>query len=434
MRASSARRVLLAASLVTLAGSLRAENWPQWRGPNGDGTSPERGLPTEWSATRNVAWKLDLPGPAGSTPVVWGDRIFLTSADDKDLVVIGASTAGKELWRRKLGTGNQTVRGDEGNSASASPVTDGKQVWAFVGTGDLACYDFEGVEKWKANLQERHGSYKIQFGMTSTPVLFEDTLYLMCIHSADSYLLALDKATGKDRWKHLRKTDARNECEHSYASPILYRDAERTLILVHGGDYLTAHRLDNGGEVWRCGALNPRESYNDTLRLIASPVCRPGLVVVPSAKNGPVHGLRPDGKGDVTATHRTWTRPKETPDVPTPAIHDGLVYLLREGGDMICVEADTGKEVYHERVHTQHHRASPVVADGKVYCAATDGVVTVLQAGRAFKVLASNTIDDHISSTPVAAGGKLYLRSYTALWAIEAPAPGSSGSGATGGR
>ncbi len=137
-------RLVFAASLLSVAKPLHGENWPQWRGPNGDGTSPERGLPTEWSVTKNMAWKLDLPGPAGSTPVVRGDSIFLTSAEDQDLVVLGVSTAGKQLWKRKLGTGNRTVRGDEGNTAFPSPVTDGTLVWAFAGTGDLACYDFDG--------------------------------------------------------------------------------------------------------------------------------------------------------------------------------------------------------------------------------------------------------------------------------------------------
>jgi outer membrane protein assembly factor BamB len=416
-----ARIVLAAALLLHAAGTARGEDWPQWRGPRGDGTSLERGLPLEWSRSRNVVWRLPLPGPAGATPVVWKDRIFLTSADGSEVALLAVSTGGKELWRRKLSSGNRQVRGDEGNSASPSPSTDGENVWSFTGKGDLACHDLEGREVWKVNLEERHGRFQIQFGMTSTPLLFGDTLYLQCIQTREPYLLAIDKKTGQDRWKRPRPTDARAECEHSYASPMLYRDEKLTLLLVQGGDYLTAHTLEDGSEVWRCGGLNPKENYNTTLRFIASPVSEPGLVVIPSAKNGPVVAVRPDGSGDITETKVVWKRASNTPDVPTPAIHDGLLYLLRENGVLICLEAATGKELYQERTHVQNHRASPLVADGKVYCAATDGTVTVVQAGRAFKSLAENNVDEHIASTPVAAGGRLYLRSYAALYAIQAP-------------
>ncbi len=403
--------------------------WPQWRGPSGDGTSPERGLPVEWSKTHGVVWRLPLPGPAGSTPVTAGGSIFLTSAEGDDVVLLAVLREGKELWRRKLGGGNRQVRGDEGNSASASPSTDGRRVWAFTGSGDLACFEADGKEVWRANLQERHGKYEIQFGMTSTPILHGESLYLQCIHSGEPYLLALDKLTGKDRWKRVRRTEAREECEHSYASPILYSDKERTLILAHGADWLTAHSTADGAEVWRCGDLNPLDKYNATLRFVASPACQPGIVVIPSAKGGPVHCVRPDGKGDVTTTGRVWSRERDTPDVPTPAIHEGLVYLLRENGVLIVLDAANGKEVYQQRTHVQRHRASPVVADGKVYCAAADGTVTVVQAGREFKLLATNEIGEHLSSTPIAAGGRLYLRSYDALYAIEASKDGAGKAG-----
>jgi outer membrane protein assembly factor BamB len=420
MKASPASLLSLALSMH-LAAPLLPADWPMWRGPNGNGTSPETGLPRTWSRAENVAWRLPLPGAAGSTPIVVGRRILLTSAAGDDLILLAVSTEGKELWRQQLGRGNRRVRGDEGNSASASPSSDGRHVWAFAGSGDLACFDLDGKEVWRENLQERYGRYRVQFGMTSTPVLHGDSLYLQCIHSRDPYVVALDKLTGKERWKHARKSDATDECEHSYASPMLYAGAERTLLLVHGADYLTAHRLDDGAEVWRCGGLNPRSNYNRTLRFVASPVCVPGMIVIPSAKGGPVHAVRADGEGDITLSHRLWSRGRDTPDVPTPAIHDGLVYLLRENGVLITIDAASGEEVYQRRTHSQRHRASPVVAGGAVYCAAADGRVTVVKAGRDFEVLAENDIGEHLSATPVVAGGRLYLRSYEALYAIEAP-------------
>ena len=409
--------------LLTTVGSAVAENWPHWRGPRNDGTSPETNLPVKWSKTENILWRLPLPGPAGATPVVWEDRIFLTSAEGDELVLLCVSTEGKILWKRTLGSGNRVVRGGEGNSASPSPSTDGRHVWAFVSTGDLACYDFEGAEVWRTNLQERYGHFKLYFVMASTPLLDGDQLYLQLIHSNAWLVLALDKATGREIWKHERKSDAYAECEHSYASPFLYRDGTREFLLVHGADYITAHRLDDGREIWRCGGLNPYDSYNPSLRFVASPVATPGLIVVPSAKNGSVLGLSPDAKGDITNSEQghLWTRPRGTPDVPSPLIHDGLIYLCRENGDLICMDAKTGDEVYKERTHRHRHRASPVSADGKIYLAARDGVVTVVKAGREFEILASNDIGEEISASPVISNGRVFLRSYDALYAIQAP-------------
>ena len=411
---------ILAVIFLSVAGVAAAENWPHWRGPRNDGTSLETGLPIQWSSTENVLWRLPLPGAAGATPVVWDDRIFLTSAEGSDLVLLCIGTDGELRWKRTLGTGNRNVHGGEGNAASPSPSTDGKHVWAFISTGDLACYDFDGNEVWKTNLEDRYGDFNLYFVMASTPLLDGDRLYLQLIHSNAWLVLALDKSTGREIWKHNRKSDAYAECEHSYASPSLYRDDKREFLLVHGADYITAHRLTDGSEIWRCGNLNPKNSYNTSLRLVASPVAVPGLVVVPSAKNGPVIGLRPGGKGDITGSKRWyhWRRADGTPDVPSPLIHEGLVYLCRENGDLICMDAETGKQVYRERTHRHRHRASPVCSGGNIYLTSRDGRVTVVKSGRNFEILASNDINETISASPVISNGKLYLRSYKALYAI----------------
>src|SRR5262245_36487366 len=206
--------------------SARADNWPQWRGPTLDGVSKDTGLPTTFSATENLAWKLPLPGMGGSTPVVWNDRIFLTSQNGNELVLLCVGTEGKERWKRKLGPGNRVVRRDEGNGASASPSTDGKHVYAFVGSGELACFDFDGNETWKFNCQERYGSFRIMFGMHSTPLLYGDRLYMQLIHSGGARVVAVDKATGKDVWNVERKSDGHSENEHSYASPCLWHNGK----------------------------------------------------------------------------------------------------------------------------------------------------------------------------------------------------------------
>jgi outer membrane protein assembly factor BamB len=415
-------RLAAAASFLLLATALpsRAGDWPQWRGPNGDGTSDERGLPAEWSPSRNIAWRLDLPGPAGSTPAVWGERIFLTSpAGEDDLYVLCVSRDGKELWRHKAGGGNRDFRKDEGNCAAPSPATDGKHVWAFFGTGQLVCLDVEGKLVWEKNLVELYGPYDHWHGYSSTPLIHGGALYQMCLRMKDPYLLALDKLTGQEKWKRARESDAEHESRHSYASPVLYRDGDRAFLLAHGGDFLSAHNLDDGNEIWRCGSLNPREKYNRMLRFVASPVARPGLIVVPSAKGNPVLAVRPDGKGDVTASHVAWKRPRDTTDVPTPAIHDGLVYMLRENGVLIVIDAASGEEVYLQRLHDRRQRSSPVVADGKLFCAARDGVVHVVKLGRKFEVLAQNDMDEDIAATPAVAGGRIYLRTFKHLYAIE---------------
>jgi outer membrane protein assembly factor BamB len=266
------------------------------------------------------------------------------------------------------------------------------------------------------------------FGMTSTPLLHNGRLYLQLIHgdgnpaTREAVVVCLDAATGKQIWRHNRLSDARDECEHSYASPVLYTDDEQSFLLVHGADCITAHRLDDGAEIWRCGELNPKVDYNPTLRLIASPTAAPGLIVVPTAKGGKVLGLRPDGKGDITDSDMfvLWTLPRNTPDVPSPLIEDGLVYLCRENGNLMVLDAKSGKKLYEERTTADRHRASPIFADGKIYLTARKGIVTVVQAGRKFEILAQNDIGEPISSTPVIAGDRIYLRSFDALWAIGA--------------
>ena len=255
--------------------------------------------------------------------------------------------------------------------------------------------------------------------MSMTPLLYEDKLYLQLIHSNAWLVLALDKMTGEEIWKHDRESDARAECEHAYTSPILYRDSERELLIVHGADYVTAHNLEDGSEIWRCGGLNSIERYNPSFRLVASPVVTEGLIVVPSAKNGPVLGLNPSGNGDITdSDFQIWKLQQGTPDVPSPLIHDGLVYLCRENGNLTCLDAETGEQFYQQRTHRHRHRSSPVYANGYIYLTSHDGVVNVVKAGREFEIVSTNIIEDTIAASPVIADGTLYLRGYEALYAI----------------
>ncbi len=439
MRFYSRMLLIPAVLMVLLAGSARpvqAENWPEWRGPRGNSVSTETGLPLRWSRTENVAWRTPLPGPGGATPIVWDDRIFLTSAQGEDLVLICLNTDGKILWKRTVSTGNKIARGDEGNSASPSPVTDGKHVWAFFGTGDLACFDFEGNEVWKFNVQDRYGKFAIQFGMTSTPILHERHLYLQLLHGSmgGDYIVGkvirLEAATGQDVWVRDRPTGAIAENRHSYASPVLSKEGGRPVLVTHGQDHTIAFDLESGQEVWRLGGLNgPTEinktPFDRTLRFVASPTVAEGLVVVPTAKKGPAVAVSlSEAQGEVQPTGPAirWVNDK-TPDVSCPLIVDGLVYLCRPDGKLFVVDARTGEELYYERTYGHQHRASPLYLDGHIVLTARDGHFTVVKAGRTFEIVAENEIGEAITASPVVSNGTLYLRSFDALYAIRSPAP-----------
>ncbi len=408
-----------AALLLCGAATAATEAWPHWRGPQNNGVGEAEGLPAAWGADQRVAWRLELPGPAPSTPVVWQDRIFLTTASGEDLALMCVSASGRELWRRTLSGGAKDIRQGESNPAAPSPSTDGKHVWAFTGTGALACFTVDGEQVWKTDIQQRYNPFSMYFGMSSSPLLDGDRLYLSLLHAKAQTVVALDKATGEEIWKRERPSQAKKESLHSYASPVIYRDGQHEYLLIHGSDVISAHDLASGAEIWRCGGLQ-KESYNPFYRFVATPAAVDGLIVAPSAKNGPVLGLKPGGKGDITGDQAryAWKFPDNTPDVPSPLIHGGLVYLCRENGVLLCLDAKTGELVYKNRTHDGRHRGSPVLADGKLYLTALDGTVSVIQAGREFKILAQNSFGEPQAASPVIANNTIYLRTHKALYAV----------------
>ncbi len=425
------RLALVFAASANGFGVASAENWPQWRGPENNGISTETGLPTKWSADKNIAWKLPLPGVGSSTPAVWGDRLFLTVDDGPKVTLLAVSVDGKVLWKQPLGPGGRRRSpGGETNSASPSPSTDGVHVWAFAGSGELYCFDMAGTRVWQKDIQKEYGRFNIQFGMHSTPVLYENRLYLQLIHSGGATVVALDKATGKEIWKIKRPSDGTDENEHSYASPLIWHKDKDAYLITHGNDYAVAHSLKDGSEIWRVGELNPRTSYNRTLRFVASPVATPDLIVVPSAKNGPVVAVKPDATGKVYpgSAGELWRMKNGTPDVPSPLVFEGLVYLVDAGNGMLtCLDAKSGEKIYAKRTHDSRYRASPVYADGKIYLTAQDGTVSVVKAGRDFELLATNKLDDEILASPAISGGRIYLHGYKALYAVGKAAAAATG-------
>ncbi|MDA7978517.1 MAG: PQQ-binding-like beta-propeller repeat protein [Pirellulales bacterium] len=413
------------------AASHAGDNWPHWRGPQNNGLSGETGLPAEFGPERNVAWKVTLPGWAGSTPVAWDDRLFLTSAaaDKDELLLLCFNTKGERLWSASLGRGNKVTgpSKEEGNSASPSPSTDGTHVWAMAGNGTLACFDFDGNEVWRHDLQDKYGKFNIGWGMTSSPVLDGDKLYIQLMHGPmrgdgkTAVVAALNKQTGEELWRIDRESEATFENKHSYTSPVVYRDGEHECLLTHGADYLVAHSLEDGRELWRLGGLNAGARYHPTLRFVASPTVAEGLIVVPTAKGGPMVTVKPGGQGNITNTDFVvWKNEQGTPDVSCPLVHDGLVYLAGEQGILTCLDAKTGEEYYKQRLHGARYRASPVYADGKIYIVARDGVITVVKPGKSFEMLAENAMGEEISASPVIFGGRIYLRSFDSLFSIEA--------------
>ena len=415
-------RILATCLFITLIPSAHADNWPNWRGPNNDGISAEKNLPTHWSETKNLLWKLPLPGKGSSTPIIWGNRIFMTSGENNDLVLVCASTAGKLLWKQKIATAARiAIKKDEANEASASPSTDGKHVFVFVGSGDVACYDFDGKQIWHFNAQERYGKFDIQHGIHVTPLLHENRIYLNLIHSNGHWVIALDKATGKDIWVVDRKSDAVGESREAYSSPVLWKNGNELNLVVLGADYTTGHRLSDGKEIWRLGDINPKKKYSTALRIIATPVATSDQLFVPTARGGIFISLKQGAVGTIKAggSHEAWRIGKGSPDVPSPLVVDGIAYLMRENGLLIVLDAKTGKEYYSERLNSERYRASPVYGDGKIYVVGRDsGTFSVVKAGTKFELLATNRIDDAFTASPAISGGRIYLRGFRALYAI----------------
>ncbi len=425
----------LAAFTLTLA--AHAENWGQWRGPAFNGSSPEKNLPETWTK-ETVKWTAPLPGPSGATPAVWGDAVFVSSPDaQKNLLLFCLDRKdGKVRWQKQLATGDLTV--GRGNMASPSPVTDGKNVFALYGTGDLAALDFDGNIKWQRNLGADYGRFAIMWLYGSSPLLFEGKLYVQVLQrnpvpnnypalaggdpARESYLLALDPATGKTLWKTARPSDAKMESSESYASPIPATGADgKAQLLVVGGNCLTGHDPATGAELWRGYGLNPKDG--EWMRIVASPVSAAGLAIACGPKKEPMLAFRTDGKGDITTTGLAWKNEEhKTPDVCTPAFDGQRLYVVDgDGHTLTAFEPKTGEKKWSGELPDRTViRSSPTVADGKIYIVNEKGTVMVCAAGEEFKVLATIPMGDAegTRASVVVSGGQLFLRTTQALYCV----------------
>jgi outer membrane protein assembly factor BamB len=411
-------RALIRLALLALATPAWAGDWPQWRGPEGTGRSAETGLPVRWSPRENLAWKLPLPERSGSTPIVSGDRVFLSVASGEHLELWCVDRAqGTLAWKRSLGGGNVSPR--KHNMSSPSPVTDGKTVWVMTGTGILKAFDFQGTERWSRDIPRDYGPFGLLWGYSSSPLLHQGALYVQVLHGmntdAPSYLLRIDGATGKTVWRVERRSDAVQESPDAYTTPVLAGSGAAAVLLVSGGDCVTGHDLATGKELWRGSGLNPGREGN--YRIVASPVVVGELVVVPSRVR-PMLAFRTGGRGDVTRTHRAWSF-ENGPDVPTPTSDGKQLYVVTDKGIAWCLDAKTGATVYGpQRLRPGTYSASPVLADGKVYVTSEEGVTTVYRAGPAFESLAENSVDEFTLSSLAVSDGQLFLRTEKNLYCI----------------
>lgn len=423
------------------------QDWPQWRGPSFDGASTVTGLPSELSKEKGVRWIAELPGPSAATPIVLGERVFVSAAVEEAGLLLALCLdvkTGAVRWEDEAGSGYQpgakgskTRLDDRSDFASPSPVAHAAGVIFFFGNGDLVAYDLDGERRWARNLQKELGDWAYQWTFGASPTLFAGRLYLPVLQrdqptdgtpraeSIPSYLLALDPATGQTLFQVTRAAPAQMESLESYATAIPCTVGERQELLVVGGDVITSHDTATGAELWRWGTWNEghREKW---WRIVPSPVVGDGRVLVCAPKRAPVYALRLGGAGELGADALAWQssgRPNPvSSDVPSPLFYGGRFFVLSEAGTLTRVEPATGKvEWTTELPERAPFEASPTGADGRVWCVSHAGLVAAVDAeSGALRIQAALGEEDEgpIRASLAAAQGALFLRTNTRLYCL----------------
>jgi outer membrane protein assembly factor BamB len=383
-----------------------------------NGTTTEQNLPLHWSKTENVAWTLAMPTGSGATPIIWGNNVFLNVADGDDLYLWCVDKRkGMPVWKKLIAHGNYKI--NKQNMSSPSPVTDGKGVYAMTGIGVLKGFDFSGNELWTREIEKEYGKFALMWGYASSPLLYGDSLYVQVLHGMrtqdPSYVMRVDKRTGKTMWRVLRPTDAIHESPDSYTTPTLLRYGNHAEIVVTGGDCVTGYDPASGKELWRATGSNPDKAPN--YRMIASPLVHDEIVYVPT-RIRPLIAFRAGGRGDISQSHKLWSF-LNGPDVPTPVTDGKYFYSVNDRGIIWCLDAKTGQEVWGgQRIKSAIYSASPVLADGKIYVINEEGLTTVIKAGPKFEVLAENDLSDFTLSSPAISDGHLFIRTAQFLYSI----------------
>jgi outer membrane protein assembly factor BamB len=412
--------VLAAVTAIVTSSAEGPANWPQWRGPDLNGVSRETGLPRTWSQSDNIAWKLPTPSRTGSTPIVWGDTIFLNVATAEfsgNLELWAVDRRTRALaWKKPLGSGN--TAGRKQNMSTPSPVTDGRTVWVMTGTGIVKAFDFTGKEKWVRDIQKDYGRFGIGFGYASSPLLLDGDLVVQVLHGLNtndpSYVLRIDGATGTTEWKVERPTKAQLESPDAYTTPTVVRRGGAAAIVVTGGDVATGHDPATGKEIWRVDGLNPQNAPN--YRLVASAVVSQGVVILPTRVE-PMLAI--EFANDNVRTPKPLWSFDQGPDIPTPVTDGSLVYVVRDNGTAFALDVKTGAVVYGpQRLPSGAYSGSPVLADGHVYVTNEDGLTSVYKAGPKFELVARNALNDYCLSSPAVSEGQIFIRTSGHLWAI----------------
>ena len=405
-------QILLGAALLA-AGTAGAENWPRFRGPNGSGVSPDRGFPAQWTAN-DWAWKTKLAGTGHSSPCVWGDHVFITSAveggRERILQALDART-GKVLWTRRRG-GAAAPLHKLNSHASATPATDGRAVYTLWGGGQdyvLQAHDFAGKSLWEINLGpsvSKHGH-----GTATSPIVVEGLVILLNEQDTDlGAIIAVECATGRLRWKTPRKVD-----KMTFATPIVVEvGGKRQIITSSATDGIMGLDALTGKIIWRTPLFS--------VRTCGSPVLGDGLIFAAEGDGGrgkTLLAVRPGGAGDVHVSHLAWTRDRSLPYVPTPIAHEGRLYLWNDNGIVCALDARTGRELWAERVEGADYSASPIVVDGKLLCVSRAGDILTLAAAAAFRRLGHTTLGESCHATPAVSNGRLFIRGFEHLYCLK---------------
>jgi outer membrane protein assembly factor BamB len=411
---------LLAAATFFVSMEALAEDpadWPRWRGPHDNGSTEQGAYPVKWDAAANLLWKTALPGKGSSTPIVWKRRIYLTAPVEGKDALLAFDWWGKPLWKCVLGPERPGAHRN-GSGCNPSATTDGQGVFVYFKSGTVAAVDLDGKLRWRTNLQERFGKDTLYWDIGSSPVLTDRDVVAAVLQHGDSYLAALDKLNGKLHWKAARNYETAEEGDHSYATPLRIRHAGRESLLVLGGEHLTLHDAADGRVLWSCGDFNPGHEPN--WLTVASVVLAGDVAVVPYARGNRLHGIRLHGSGDVTATHRAWERADTGSFVPTPVEYRGRIYLLRDRGEIECIDPASGKTLWSGALPKKsfNYYASPTVADGKLYAVREDGRVFVARVEGKFELLAENDLGERAVASPVPVAGRLLLRGEKHLFCI----------------
>lgn len=394
--------------LIAAAPSATAQDWPQFRGPDGQGHSVETGLAAEWSETRNVVWKVPVPGLGWSSPVVADGRVWLTTASrDKD-VTLRAVAFDVETGREVVNVALFRARGagainPKNSHASPTPIVEGDRVYVHFGALGTAALTTTGEIVWKTQF-----SYESQHGAGGSPVLFGDLLILNCDGGDAAFVVALDKRTGKVRWKTWRRIPF----DQAYSTPLVIRAGERDELVSVGAYRAAAYDPQSGKEIWRV-------RYDEGFSNVPRPVFGHGLVYITTGFQQPsLLAVRVDGTGDVTKTHVAWTLQRGAPLTPSPLLVGDELYVVNDAGIASCLDAATGALRWQERLGGTYS-ASPVFAGGRIYFLAEQGATTVIAPGKEFRRLAVNLLDGATLASMAVSRGSLFIRSDTHLYRIE---------------